>query len=106
MKNEMDKKMELERSFVNKQLSETKELYESKIEKLNQTIDELRRQNEEKSERIMELQAEQLLQDININETRQENLDLIHNYSEISRETGREHQEFQCELISSRSTVY
>ena len=62
-------------------------MYEKKLESLNGTIANLKRQNEEKAEKILELEQNFYLQDFTLNETKQENIDLIENYSKLIRNT-------------------
>ena len=61
-------------------LEETKQLYEKKIEALNVSLNDLKRQNEEKAERILSLEHQHFINDTRLNQSRQENLELVETY--------------------------
>lgn len=65
--------------MINK-LEETKQLYEKKIEALNVSLNDLKRQNEEKAERILSLEHQHFINDTRLNQSRQENLELVETY--------------------------
>jgi len=61
-------------------LEETKQLYERKLEALNASLNDFKRQNEEKAERILSLEHQHFINDTRLNQSRQENLELVETY--------------------------
>jgi hypothetical protein len=51
-------------------------------------INDLKRQNDEKAERILNMEQQYFINDTKLNQTKQENMDLVDSYSKIIRNSN------------------